>query len=389
MKRVAHYYGIDTPRAVFAYTEADVDRAAKTLRFPLIVKHPNSYSSIGLTPESRVHTTDALKKQWQLMSAQFGSALIEEFIEGREFTVLVAENPSDPANPIAYEPVEFRFPEGETFKHFDMKWKNYHEMWGELFEDRDDLRERLKRMSKDIFVGLRGVGYGRCDIRMDDHGKLYMLEINPNCGVFYSADDPGSADFILQFDPAGHEGFVETILAAAFNRIPRARKWTLGYDGERAYGMHAAEDIEVGGVIEQYEEQPHVLVTKTHVEAHWDRQRRDWFRQYAYPITDEIFVIWSDDPDLWKPINHSCDPNAWLTGLNLTARRPIAAGEEITLDYATFCNESTAPFECTCGSPHCRGTITGADYLQSFVDEYGAHVSDYVRSKRAVEVSRE
>jgi D-alanine-D-alanine ligase len=51
--------------------------------------------------------------------------LIEEFIEGREFTVLVAENPEDEDNPIAFMPVECRFGNGESFKHFDLKWVDH------------------------------------------------------------------------------------------------------------------------------------------------------------------------------------------------------------------------------------------------------------------------
>ena len=52
----------------------------------------------------------------------------EEFIEGREFSVLVVENADNAEEPFAYQPVEFRFPEGESFKHFDLKWKDYEAM---------------------------------------------------------------------------------------------------------------------------------------------------------------------------------------------------------------------------------------------------------------------
>jgi D-alanine-D-alanine ligase-like ATP-grasp enzyme len=54
MKRVCAAWGIESPAYVLAAGAADVERAADTLRFPLIVKHPASYSSIGLTRESRV-----------------------------------------------------------------------------------------------------------------------------------------------------------------------------------------------------------------------------------------------------------------------------------------------------------------------------------------------
>ncbi len=46
-------------------------------------------------------------------------------MEGREFTVLVAENPEDELNPIVFQPVECVFAEGESFKHFDLKWVDY------------------------------------------------------------------------------------------------------------------------------------------------------------------------------------------------------------------------------------------------------------------------
>ena len=85
----------------------------------------------------------------------------------------------------------------------------------------------------------------------------------------------------------------------------------------------------------------------------------------------------------WTPINQSCEPNAWLTGLNVTARRSIRAGEEITLDYATFCNEIMEPFSCNCGADDCRGLIKGTDYRSEFVsNKYGEHVSAYVKKKR-------
>ncbi len=54
--------------------------------------------------------------------------------------------------------------------------------------------------------------------RVDPDGIAYMLEINPNCGVFYPATDPGSADLCLLQDPEGHEGFARLLVAAALRR---------------------------------------------------------------------------------------------------------------------------------------------------------------------------
>jgi len=144
-----------------------------------------------MTRDSRVETAAALRVQAQKMIDEFGGALIEEFIEGREFSVLVVENADDELEPFAYRPVEFCFPQGESFKHFDLKWKDYEAMTCIQCED-DELAERLKEISKKLFIGLNGAGYGRCDIRMNPDGELFMLEINPNCDVAYPLDEAGS-----------------------------------------------------------------------------------------------------------------------------------------------------------------------------------------------------
>lgn len=382
MKRVCRYWSIGTPSYVHAFNPRDIDRAAATLRFPLIVKHPNGYASVGITRESRVQTPEALREQAAQTIASYGAALIEEFIEGREFTALVVENPENEFEPIAYEPVEFRFPEGESFKHFDLKWKDY---WSMTVAPCDNaaVAARIKDMARKFFLGLGGTGYGRCDLRMNARGELFMLEINPNCEAFYRPEEAGSADYILLNSPGGHRAFVNHIIAAALKRHRcRTRKWRVdgGLNGD--FGMYAVCAIEPGEVIERYEEQPHILVSRSHVKKHWNPPQQALFARYAYPITDEVYVMWSNDPEHWKPINHSCDPNAWLEGLNLTARRKIQAGEQITMDYGTFCNESLEHFTCGCASPECRGVIRGTDYRESFLARYDGHVSDYVRTKR-------
>jgi D-alanine-D-alanine ligase-like ATP-grasp enzyme len=382
MKIICHYWNVPTPAYAFVVERDNLEISTSHLHFPMIVKHPNSYNSIGLTKASRVETVEQLRVQATAMIEAYGGALVEEFIEGREFTVLVVENPDDDLNPIAYTPVEFCFPPGESFKHFDLKWINYGQMICTPCTD-PDLAQRLREMAKTLFVGLNGNGYGRCDIRMNAQGELFLLEINPNCSIFYAPSEAGSADFILLQEPDGHRDFLRRIMQAARKRQRRhQKKWKILYKPGSHFGMYAIDDIEAGEVIEPYEERAHYLVTRRHVMQNWSATKREWFTRYAYPITDEVWSMWSDNPVDWKPINHACDPNAWLEGLNLVARRRILRGEQITMDYATFCTDHMQPFVCTCGAPDCRGLIHGTDYLEPFVDRYGAHISDYIRVKR-------
>jgi D-alanine-D-alanine ligase len=210
-----------------------------------------------------------------------------------------------------------------------------------------------------------------------------MLEINPNCGIYYAPSDPGSADLALLHDPEGHQGFTDLILRAALARHARTQRgWEVVPHPGDGYAIHASRPIQAGDTIIRFQETPHFLVTRSWVESNWPSREREWFARYAWPLTDETWVIWSDEPEDWKPINHSCDPNAWLEGLDLVARRDIPTGEEIRVDYATYANNLLAPFDCTCGATDCRGRVREDDHLQPFMDPYGDHLSDFVKKKR-------
>jgi D-alanine-D-alanine ligase len=223
MKEACKAEGIPTPAHVLARTPEDVERAAETLNFPLFVKHHSSYASVGLSRLSRVRTPAGLRRQARKIMSRYDAALIEEYIDGTECTVLVAENPEDPLRPTTYRPMQYRFPPGESFKHSDMKWVDYDQLVSGPVEDAE-LAERLRDVSGRFFVALNGASFGRCDLRVDKSGTPYMLEINANCGVYYPPADAGSADLCLANDPAGHEGFTRQIVQAALRRNARARE---------------------------------------------------------------------------------------------------------------------------------------------------------------------
>jgi D-alanine-D-alanine ligase len=178
MKLVCHYLGIGFPRGVAVRRGDDPALVMSKLRFPLIVKHPNSYNSVGLTQASKVATALELEEQIEVMFDRFGGALVEEFIDGREFTVLVAGQTELRSTSKAYPPVECVFPPDETFKHYDLKWRDYRRLQWRPVTDRALARE-LMRISAGLFEGLGGSGYARCDIRVAGNGIPYMLEINP------------------------------------------------------------------------------------------------------------------------------------------------------------------------------------------------------------------
>ena len=231
MKEACSAVGVATPAYVMASSDADIERAAETLRFPLFVKHHSSYASVDLSRRSRVRTPAGLRIQARKIISRHGTALIEEYIDGIECTVLIAENPEDPDRPIAYTPVQYRFPEGESFKHEKLKWVEYEGLATTPVED-PVLAERLKDECSRFFLQLKASSFARCDVRVAKDGTPHVLEINANCGIYYPPADYGSADLCLTHDPAGHAGFTRNLVEAAFARHRRDSRPVPGDSGE-------------------------------------------------------------------------------------------------------------------------------------------------------------
>ena len=84
-----------------------------------------------------------------------------------------------------------------------------------------------------------------------------------------------------------------------------------------------------------------------------------------------------DDADY---VNHSCDPNCGIVGsVLLVTMRDVAAGEELCFDYAMTDTDDYDEFECSCGTPTCRGTVTGADWKEPELrDRYRGWCSAYI-----------
>ena len=59
-------------------------------------------------------------------------------------------------------------------------------------------------------------------------------------------------------------------------------------------------------------------------------------------------------------LNHSCAPNVGLEGqIAFVAMRDVAAGEELTFDYAMTDDEESLEMVCNCRAPESLGKITG------------------------------
>ena len=101
----------------------------------------------------------------------------------------------------------------------------------------------------------------------------------------------------------------------------------------------------------------------------------------SYSFIDDDVLMTGPEDGMDYFVNHSCDPNVWMADeVTIVARRDIAPGEEITGDYAVWEGDPGVLVEqCACGSPDCRGRITGEDWnRQELQSRYQGHFMPYI-----------
>jgi D-alanine-D-alanine ligase len=217
MQAAAEANGVGFARGHRVTDMAELDSLTANLRFPLMVKHPQSFGSTGMTRESKVLDKQQLRRQFDRIRGEFGSARIEEFIEGNEYNVFVVDNPDDLDHPFVYPPAQLIFPPREEFWHTDIKW-DYSLPFD--FQEVGDpgLVRRLQEDAVRLYQALDGTGYGRCDVRVKEDGSVYFLEINANPGILYRPEEYGPADYMILYDKNGYYGFFDRIFRSAIAR---------------------------------------------------------------------------------------------------------------------------------------------------------------------------
>jgi len=358
MKYIAYCEGIATPGFVLVNEMKDLDEAIKQLQFPMFVKPAHAGDSLGVDGHSLVHSKEDLTKKTASIINEYAPLLVEEYIAGREFTALVAGNP-DGHSCTVFRPVEYMFPKGREFKTYSLKTSELHPECNVPCTD-ESIDKQLRYAAEKIFTAVNAVGYGRLDFRVNEKNEVYFLEMNLTCSVFYKNGYEGSADFILKYDGIGQSGFLRHIIAEGIARHKRKLKpYVMKRNSIAGYGIYASRDIRKGEIIFKGEGKSQRVITRRFVEKNWNEDEKLHFRRYAYPVSEELFILWDEDPAEWAPQNHSCNPNTAFDGLNLLAIKDIKQREELTLDYAQFLDENMEPFQCQCGTEKCRGLIMG------------------------------
>ena len=221
-KKLLAYHRIPVPEfAVFK-------RARKVLvpprlTFPVIVKSLTQESSIGISQASVVNDEEKLRKRVEFIHESVGThAIAERYIDGRELYVGVLGNERLQVFPV-WEMHFQKMVEGDNWPIATerVKWSaKYQEKHG-IATDKalalpDGLEIAIGKMAKRVYRSLEISGYARIDMRLDEAGKVYVLEANPNPQIAYGEDFAESAEH------AGmkYEALLDRILALGLQWNP-------------------------------------------------------------------------------------------------------------------------------------------------------------------------
>lgn len=175
------------PTAPFQVIESKNFVLNDNLKFPLIVKPVAQGSSMGITNKSVVYDIVSLKKQIKKIINAFNeAALVEPFLEGREFSIAMIGNPGE-ILPII-EPNHSILPKGYLpFDSYEVKW--YFEEQGNsnylMCPAKIDakLESKVKKICHQVWKALEVLDWCRVDIKCDKKNNPYVLEINTPAGL--------------------------------------------------------------------------------------------------------------------------------------------------------------------------------------------------------------
>ncbi len=209
--------GIPTPRwAVFKEDMLVKARNYETL-LPTILKPVSEDASVGIDEDSVVSDMENLMKRLDHMLKRYQQPiLIEKYIDGREFNISLLEHIDGTVEVLPIQETVFLdWPEERPrIVDYRAKWDNDSleaKNTVRRFNPEDVPLEEIRNIAHRCWKLFNLRGYARVDMRMDNKGNLYVLEVNANPCI--SPD----AGFMAAVTKAGYkrENVIEMILSVA------------------------------------------------------------------------------------------------------------------------------------------------------------------------------
>ena len=226
VKQILRSAGIPTALGYLRYPGQKLT-IPRGMRFPMFVKPSRQDASLGINSNSVCHTSKQLEKQILYIHEVYAQeALVEEYLDGREFNVSVVGGRSPEV--LAISEINFSgLPEDEPrIVSYRAKWDEESPMYNFTVPICPaNLTKRLENRIKDIAIrSYQCIGcrdYARIDMRTDSRGSLYVLEVNPNPDISPKAGFARAAraagysysDIILRISEAAVERGAEVAAA--------------------------------------------------------------------------------------------------------------------------------------------------------------------------------
>ncbi len=172
---VASFSGIDVSRSVLFIKDnfSSPDEAVKELRFPVFVKPNNGGSSIGMSKVNKA--SDELGAAIEKAFKEDNEVLVEEYINGREFTVGVFKTKG---NIIVLPLTEVKADASQSFFDFEAKYQGKSSETTPAVVD-EEIADKIRVCAKKIYEVFNCRGVVRIDfIYNEETGRPFMLEIN-------------------------------------------------------------------------------------------------------------------------------------------------------------------------------------------------------------------
>ncbi len=184
-KKLLSFHRIAVPKFVIV-PRGRALRRPRGLAFPLIVKSLTLDASIGISQASVVEGEEKLAERIRFIHDSLETdALVESYIEGRELYVGLIGNERVTALPVwelnfAKMPEESRRIATERLKWSLSYQKKHGIVSGEAKDLPPGMAERVQAICKRAYRILLMSGYARIDLRLEEGGRIYVLEANPN-----------------------------------------------------------------------------------------------------------------------------------------------------------------------------------------------------------------
>lgn len=181
-KGIMAYHGIPTPKHILIDVGNKIRRNG--LEFPLIVKPVHEDGSFGIDADSVVTKDQDLRKKVSWIHKTFHqAAIVEEFIDGREFNVSILGN--DPFEFVQVREIQFEESYQPRIVSFKSKWKRsstaYHATKScEAGPLSEDIHTEIAKYAIQCFRHFKMRDYARIDFRLGKSCVPYVIDINPN-----------------------------------------------------------------------------------------------------------------------------------------------------------------------------------------------------------------